>query len=74
MYQIQKARRITMDDGALARKGKKVTLEYNEAQKLEESMLKQKARAQWIEPGDGDKQNFPYIYPGQKKQESYKKN
>lgn len=40
MYQIQEARRTTMDNGILARKEKEVTLAYNEALKLKESMLR----------------------------------
>lgn len=45
MFQIQEARRNIMDANVLARKEKEMTLEYNEALKLEENMLKQKARA-----------------------------
>jgi len=37
MYQIKEARRISMDDGALARNEKEVTLKYNLALNLKKA-------------------------------------
>lgn len=58
MFQIQDARRISPGDDHLAKLEKEVTHDYISTLKLEESMLKQKSRVQWLELGDGNNKFF----------------
>lgn len=58
MFQIQDARRLNLDDDTLAIREQEVIFEYLEALKLEENLLRQKARIKWLELGDGNNKFF----------------
>lgn len=58
MYKFQEARRLNWNDAYLAEKEKEATTEYCRLLGLEENLLKEKSRVQWLELGGGNNSFF----------------
>lgn len=58
LYNIQDAHRQNWDDSNLAVMEKEVAVEYSRVLELEESLLRQKSRFQWLELGDANNSFF----------------